>query len=955
MKATKVIAMQDANNELDILRFAIQAVDGFVWLWEPNTDQLTFYGDTKETLGPGDQPLKGALWGARLHPTEHLKARQILIDLLKGRVNNINKTFRVKKSDGNWSWIHTEASVYEYEPNGRVKNIIGYIQSVDQQKAQAIKTRQHDEQMSLALHSTQSTLFDYNIAHQTFNLVSFKTENDKVIRHDRTGKIQNGLDTVHPDDYANNLAFFDAFSNNEVGTIKATWRSNYLNKGYRWQKAQGQIVEHDDQGNPIRAIGIRQDIHDIYTLELQTKIDDERDYQALKGTLHATWNWNLETDFFQINANVKEQLIEDINDWQETMKFWWALVHPDDKQRISNDIQQQIESGQNQLNTEYRVTRNNGQIAWLTSTGTITKRSDKNEPMEAFGVVIDITPQKEVEMALKQEKQLAQITLESINEAVITTDQDGLITSLNRKAEKLLSTDKQAAIGLTLATLCSLNDEHSEQEAQDPIALCISTNMSFSLNHLTLTNNQQISAHIDCSISPLHSTDHELIGCVMIIRDISHSKQMTSEMEHRAQHDALTDLYNRHAFEKALAKSTSTESYQHILCYLDLDQFKIINDTCGHTAGDELLRQLSAELIKGVRKTDTLARLGGDEFGILIHDCDIDEAFKIATKIKSTIVEHTFHWEDKTFRLGVSIGLSTINPSTSPTQAMQHADAACFSAKEQGRNRIHVYRPDDDEMTLTNGQMGWVPRIQKALQENYFELHAQAIIELQDDAQSPTHFEILIRLNESGEVIPPGAFLPAAERYNLSSHLDKWVIENTLHTLNKFKHKIHTDDVFNINLSAASLTEHGFLAFIQETFKVADTRPSQICFEITETAAVTNLTAANSFITSLKEMGCQFALDDFGSGLSSFGYLKNFPVDYLKIDGSFVKDITTDPIDAAMVKSINEIGQIMGKKTVAEWVENQTTADMLKEIGVDFAQGYHYSKPTELNKLLTER
>ncbi|PCH85188.1 MAG: hypothetical protein COB26_03465 [Piscirickettsiaceae bacterium] len=729
---------------------------------------------------------------------------------------------------------------------------------------------------------------------------------------------------------------------------------NNLNQ-WIWFSSESRVYQKKRDGRVKTIIGFAKCIDDIKNREHALLDAQQRDYQALRGTLNGVWDWNLETGKFRISKNIKERLVRNVEDWESTMGFWWSFIHPDDKNRISSEIQAQINAGKNKLTTEYRIQSYDDQWSWITSSGTVIRRGDDNQPIEVLGTLIDITVQKKAEIALKEEKQLAQTTLESINEAVITTDEQGLITMLNLTAEKLLNAEKETSIGKKLTQLCNISDDSSGNINQDPVSLCLSSELAFSLNQLTLTNNCQTSVYIDCSVSPIHNLKKRLNGCVVVLRDVTNSREMSREMEHRAQHDALTNLYNRHAFERALNDSTTAEEYQHILCYIDLDQFKIVNDTCGHIAGDELLRQLSSELTMNVRKSDTLARLGGDEFGILFKDCDIDMAFQIASKIKAAVAEYTFHWEDKAFRLGASIGLSTIDSKTSPTLAMQHADAACFSAKEQGRNRIHVYRPDDNEMTLTNGQMGWVPRIQNALQNDLFELHVQAIVDLQGDTQDVSHFEVLIRLNENGEIIPPGAFLPAAERYNLSSQLDQWVVRNTLHTLNAYQHKITDKDIFNINLSAPSLTESGFLEFIQATFTTTSIQPSQICFEITETAAVTNLTAANHFIKTLKDMGCQFALDDFGSGLSSFGYLKNFPVDYLKIDGSFVKDITTDPIDAAMVKSINEIGQIMGKKTVAEWVENQTTADMLTDIGVNYAQGYHFSKPSLLIDVLADR
>ena len=777
------------------------------------------------------------------------------------------------------------------------------------------------------------------------------------------------LSRIHPNDQQLVSHETSKLLKGEIDSLQQTYR---LKSHHQWLavKATSYIYQRDSDGKATSTFGYidvignpktephakgNQSLHDSRTPLANADSIGKKYYQALKGTFHGIWDWNLQTGEFYINENIIEKLVTNRENWHPNFDFWQTFIHPDEQQKAANEIRQQLQSGENQLLSEYRIKSVNNHSTWLTFSGTIIDRDSNSTPLRATGTVTDITRQKEIEIALKQERQLAQITLESINEAVITTDRHGQIITLNPKAEKLLHTVKETATGLKLAQLCTLKDEQSGMDAQDPISLCLNADLSFNLSQLTLTSNNDTTAFIDCSVSPIHDANNELVGSVMVIRDVTYARQMSHEMEHRAQHDALTNLYNRHAFESALEKSTSTDDYEHILCYIDLDQFKIVNDTCGHIAGDELLRQLSAEFSKSIRKSDILARLGGDEFGILMQHCDIDRAFNIASNIKQTVADYTFHWEDKTFRLGTCIGLATIDKNTTPTLAMQHADAACFTAKELGRNRIHIYSPDDDEMALTKGQMGWVPRIQKALQEDHFELYAQAITSLQNEESIDSHFEVLIRLNEDGIIVPPGAFLPAAERYNLSSQLDKWVIENTLHTLKNFRHKVLNTDIFNINLSAASLNENGFLEFIQETFAFTKIQPKQICFEITETAAVTNLTAANKFITSLKKMGCKFALDDFGSGLSSFGYLKNFPVDYLKIDGSFVKDMANDPIDAAMVKSINEIGQIMGKKTVAEWVENHTIAMMLKDIGVDFAQGYYFSKPSPLNTLLMER
>ena len=436
---------------------------------------------------------------------------------------------------------------------------------------------------------------------------------------------------------------------------------------------------------------------------------------------------------------------------------------------------------------------------------------------------------------------------------------------------------------------------------------------------------------------------------------INERKRSTEQLSYQASHDPLTGLVNRREFEhrgKQLLSTVSADQTEHALCYMDLDQFKVVNDTCGHAAGDEMLRQLSQVLIATLRHKDTLARLGGDEFGVLIEDCSLDNAHRIAKKLLEAIQNYQFTWQGHSFRIGVSIGLVAITKTTlNLTEVLKEADAACYMAKDKGRNRIHVYHIEDSEIAQRHGEMQWVSLINQALEEKRFCLYAQNIAPL--DGRCDKHYEVLIRMtDEKDEIIPPGAFLPAAERYNLISNIDRWVIEHTFSLLAanpNFLKKIH---FVSINLSGQSITDDNFLNFIITQLDESRIKANKICFEITETAAISNLHTAAKFISTLKSKGCQFALDDFGSGLSSFAYLKNLTVDYLKIDGMFVKDIVDNPIDRAMVKSINEIGQVMGMQTIAEFVENDEIKCMLKDIGVNYAQGYGIDKPQPFGELL---
>jgi diguanylate cyclase (GGDEF)-like protein/PAS domain S-box-containing protein len=437
--------------------------------------------------------------------------------------------------------------------------------------------------------------------------------------------------------------------------------------------------------------------------------------------------------------------------------------------------------------------------------------------------------------------------------------------------------------------------------------------------------------------------------------DITSRKKADEQITFQASHDALTGLVNRREFEHRVERLLSTvkqDMGEHALCYLDLDQFKVVNDTCGHIAGDEMLRQLGSVLQDVVRHRDTLARLGGDEFGVLMEHCSLDDARRVATALQKAIQDYQFSWEGRSFRVGVSIGLVPITISTANlTELLKEADAACYMAKDKGRNRIHIYRPDDTEMVQRHGEMQWVTRLNHALEENRFCLYAQPILPLKGDIDC--HYELLLRMiDETGSIIPPGAFLPAAERYNLISNIDRWVIGKAFELLGDNPGFLDQIDCCSINLSGQSLADMDFQQFVINKFKDSDFPPEKICFEITETAAISNLSTASLFITKMRVLGCRFSLDDFGSGLSSFGYLKNLKVDYLKIDGMFVRDIVSDPIDHAMVKSINEIGHVMGMKTIAEFVENDEIKGMLREIGVNYGQGYGICKPQPFDELL---
>lgn len=433
-------------------------------------------------------------------------------------------------------------------------------------------------------------------------------------------------------------------------------------------------------------------------------------------------------------------------------------------------------------------------------------------------------------------------------------------------------------------------------------------------------------------------------------------KKRTSELQYRAQRDSLTGLYNRTVFEerlKALLVDAKTNSTTHALLYIDLDQFKLVNDTRGHIAGDQLLKQLSETLQLHIRKGDCLARMGGDEFTLLASDCSLEGAQRIATTILEAIRGLRFAWENQTFNVGASIGIAAITAnSESADEVLSHADIACYMAKDLGRNRIHIFHEHDNDARSRKEEMLLASEINEAIEEDRLVMYCQEIASVTSGESRGRHFEMLVRMqSRDGAINAPGMFLPAAERFNLMAKIDRKVIQNTLGFLSQPDINIDQVELCCINLSGQSFCSDDFLAFLVEAISDITFPSHKLCFEITETVAISNITKVKTVMDKLKEMGCKFALDDFGSGMSSFAYLKHLPVDYLKIDGLFVKNMTSDPVDQIMVNSINEVGHALGIKTIAEFVENDAILAALQSLGVDFAQGYGIAKPVPLSQL----
>jgi len=608
-------------------------------------------------------------------------------------------------------------------------------------------------------------------------------------------------------------------------------------------------------------------------------------------------------------------------------------------------------------NLEFELRRLDGSVITVMENARAV-RDAAGELVGYEGTISDITERKQAELAVLQEKDKAQVTLQSIGDAVITTDAAMRVDYLNPVAEDLTGWSSDEARGRPLPEIFNTLNELSRDVIEDPVARCLREQRVVTVTeHIVLVNRRGQEIAIQDSAAPIRDRSGKVIGAVMVFHDVSKERRLRRALAYQASHDALTGLINRREFEnrlnEALLATRAEEKRTHVLLYLDLDQFKLVNDTCGHQAGDRLLKQVTGLLQTRIRASDTLARLGGDEFGVLLQDCDVTRGSQIAETLRQTIRDFRFVWQDGAIKVGVSMGIVEINSdSESITSVLSAADVACYAAKDSGRNRIHTYL--EGGAPERHREMQSVSRLMRAVDENRLELYYQPIVPIGNNADQRKHYELLVRMrSEAGDLVLPAEFIPAAERYNLMPAIDRWVVQHALGALAHYRTDGDPRNAYTvaINLSGNSLNDAGFLDFLINELQTHDLTPGAVCFEITETAAIANLANVVHFMRELRARGCLFSLDDFGSGLSSFMYLKNLPVDFLKIDGQFIQNMTSDHVDRAMVEAIRQIGHAMGIKTIAERVDSAQILLCLSAIGIDYAQGNYVAYPESVEAL----
>ena len=674
--------------------------------------------------------------------------------------------------------------------------------------------------------------------------------------------------------------------------------------------------------------------------------DSEAKFRGLfQSVMEGVYQTTLDGRFLAVNRAFYEMLgfssAEEVYERNASELYW----NPGDR----DSFVRRLESIAEVRNAEFNLRRRDGSNVVVMESSRAVR--DVQGRMIGFeGTIVDITERKKAETAVFEEKERAQVTLQSIGDAVITTDSDGFIDYMNPVAESLTAWENRVAQRQHIADILTTVHESTHAAIENPVTRCLREGQVLGLTeNAVLVNRRGQEIAIQTSAAPIRDRSGHLIGAVMVFHDVSKERRLHRALHYQASHDALTGLINRREFEHRLNAAVenvrqNAES-RHALLYLDLDQFKLVNDTCGHPAGDQLLKQITGVLQSRVRAGDTLARLGGDEFGILLEQCTLDQAVRIAETLRQAIRDFRFMWQDGALTVGVSIGIVEITRDT-PTVAsvMSAADVACYSAKDQGRDRVQLYKPND--VPERHREMHWVSKLTRACDESSFDLYFQPIVSIGAIPDPRQHFELMLRLrDENGVLVTPAEFIPAAERYNVMPAIDRWVVRRAFEQiahLNSCGAKPYT---IAVNLSGTSLNDERFLEFLIAELGSHDLSPGAVCFEITETAAISNLGNVVYFMRELKARGCHFALDDFGSGLSSFMYPKTLPVDYLKIDGQFIENVTLDPVDRSMVEAISQVGKAMGIHTIAERVECKEVLDELARLGIDYAQGYYISEP----------
>ncbi len=931
----------------------VEASDIGTWEWNCQTGELrvnrrwaAILGWTLEELAPVS--IRTRL--DRVHPDDLQQSLAVLEEHFAGRRPDYQAEQRMRHRDGHWVWVESRGKLISRTADGRPEWMYGKMQDITERRLQEDALRRSEDLLERTGRLAGVGGWELDL------------ESGAPVWTAETCRIH-GVPPGHRPTLEEAIAFYTPEAR---PVIRAAVEHSMAGGGdwdlelpfirttgeHIWVRAVGSVELTG--GRPVRIAGAFQDITARVAEREALREAGERMALATQSGGIGIWDWDVVADTLLWDDRMYQLYGMAPGRDSETYEVWLRRLHPGDRAAAGQAIRDALD-GTRRYDIEFRIVRDDGGIRHIRGTGVVT-RDDAGRPLRMIGANWDVTEARKLAADLAGQNELIRVTLQSIGDGVITTDARGRITWLNPAAERLTSWPAAEAKGRRLPEVFRVVNEVTRAVAEDPVARCLARDAVAALAHdtvlLTRTGDE---FGIEDSAAPIRNDRGETLGAVLVFHDVTTQRQLSGEMSYRASHDMLTGLINRAEFEarlRFLLRKAHADRSDNALLYIDLDQFKLVNDSCGHAAGDLLLQQVARLMADAVRASDTLARLGGDEFAVILDHCAIDQAQRLAQRICDRMEEYRFVHDGRRFRVGASIGLVPVDQRWPNTAAiLQAADRSCYAAKEAGRNRVHVWFDTDAAMQARQGETQLATRLAQALDEDRFVLFAQRIRRLRGP-EDGLHAEVLLRmLDGDGGLVSPGAFLPAAERFHMASRIDRWVLGHVIAWMQGAA--LGRIDTLCVNLSGQSVGDRAFhrwaIAALSEAGEAVRRR---LCLEITETAAVTNLADAAAFIGQVRAVGVRLALDDFGAGASSFGYLKTMPVDFLKIDGQFVRDLMADPLDEAAVRCFADVASVVGVHTVAEFVDNHEVLNKLQRMGIDFAQGYLIHRPSPIEDLL---
>lgn len=947
-------AEQALQSERQRLAYIIKATQVGTWEWNVATGEVRFNARWAAIIGctlDELQPTTIKTCAERMHPEDLAASNAALQRHFDGEADAYVCEARMRHRDGHWVWVLDRGRVMTWAADGSPEWMFGTHQDITQRKAQEESLLRSRALLDRTGRLAKVGGWEVNLAENT------------LLWSPVTCQIHGVPESFKPD-LANAINFYAPEARAQV--VEAVRRACEFGESWEFElpliRADGERIwvqvvgspEHED-GQVVRLVGAFQDVTERRAQRIALERSNERSELATSAGGVGVWEYDCASGNLLWDAQMHVLYGTLYRDGPLNYSHWAACIHPDDRARADGEVAVALQTMQ-RFESEFRVIWPDGSVRHLRSAAQAVANA-QGQPERMTGMNWDVTEARLLQGQLAEQRELLEVTLSAIVDAVITTDMDGRVRWLNRAAEQLTGVTLAEAAGQALPNVVNLIDALSREAVASPLASCLLTGKRDQHEQqVLLVRRDGREFGVEATASPMRSVGEVQMGAALMLHDVTEHRRLVGEMSYRATHDELTGLCNRAEFSLRLGqvlRQAQEAGNEHALLYIDLDQFKLVNDTCGHAVGDRMLQQVSRELMGCMRARDTLARLGGDEFGALLEHCTVEQSQRVAQQICERLDEFRFTHDGRRLRIGASVGLVPIDRRWTSEQAiLQAADNACYAAKEAGRNRVHVWFESDHTLQSRHGDMQWATRVEQALDNDQFVLFHQRIVPIHG-VSTGLRAEVLVRLRQpDGSLAPPGAFLPATERFHLASRLDRWVLRHTIEWLMAVE-DLSLIDALSVNLSGQSI---GDRAFHKEVTARLSTVPSavleRLCLEVTETAAVTNLADAADFITAMRALGIRVALDDFGAGASSFGYLKSLPVDYLKIDGQFIRDLLEDPLDAAAVRCFVEVAQVVGVKTVAEFVDNPAVLEALRHMQVDYAQGYLLHKPSPLDTAL---